>query len=500
MRIAIIDLGTNSVRFDIHQLGPQKGTVRQLHREKIMVRLGQGVFLNGKLDRSAIQRTLHAFTRFKKSAAQFRAAKVIAFGTSALRECSDGERFLKLVQERTGIQIRIISGAEEAQLIALGILSNEKTPKGKFALVDIGGGSTEISICRGKSVLHSFSFPLGTARLQQVFLKKSPPAAASIDELREFIRGTLSSVMLAEHWPQVDRVVGSSGTIRALAKILEGSEWDEFHRDDLSERVDEMSSMTTTELLGINGIESKRVDMILAGAVLFEECMRALGARKAVSTEFSLRDGILEEELRLFEQGDTSHLALHLPDLMEKAIQFGENGEHLERMLKFSEDLFDKLKPLHQLDPCWKLYLQAATLLRNTGKAISLAGYREHSYYIVKHAGFPAADTWETDLIADLCRYHEGAKLDGSKLTFEKSKARMDAFRKLLAMLRVIDALDSGPEATLRLKGVQRKRGHVVLLYSGKGLTGLESLTLEKRAPYFKKTMGQSIVAVSSAS
>jgi exopolyphosphatase/guanosine-5'-triphosphate,3'-diphosphate pyrophosphatase len=495
MRIAIIDLGTNSVRFDIHQLGPKKGSVRQLHREKIMVRLGQGVFLNGKLDRSAVQRTLQAFTRFKKSAAQFKAAKIIAFGTSALRECSDGERFLRLVHERTGIQIRVISGSEEAQLIALGILSNEKTPKGKYALVDIGGGSTEISICRGKAILHSFSFPLGTARLQQVFLKKSPPAAASIQELREFIQGTLSSVILSEHWPKVDQILGSSGTIRALAKILEGSEWDEFRRDDLSDLVDEMSSMTTTELLGIDGIESKRVDMILAGAVLFEEIMYALSARKATPTEFSLRDGILEEELRLFEKGDTSHLALHLPDLLEKALQFGADQAHLNRMLEFSGQVFDGLRPVHRLDSCWKLYLQAATLLRDTGKAISLAGHSEHSYYIVKHADFPAADSWETDFIADLCHYHEGAKLDLSKLSFEKDKERVDAFRKLLAMLRVIDALDSGPETSLKLKGIQRKRSQVILKYSGKGLTGLESLNVEKKAPFFEKVMGSSIKA-----
>jgi exopolyphosphatase/guanosine-5'-triphosphate,3'-diphosphate pyrophosphatase len=490
MRIAIIDLGTNSVRFDIHQLGPKKGTVRQLHREKIMVRLGQGVFLNGKLDRSAIQRTLHAFMRFKKSAAQFKAGKVIAFGTSALRECTDGERFLKLVQERTGIQIRVISGSEEAQLIALGILSNEKTPKGKYALVDIGGGSTEISICRGKTVLHASSFPLGTARLQQVFLKKSPPSGASVLELRAFIRGTLSNVMLGEHWPKVDQVLGSSGTIRALARILEGSEWDEFRRDDLKDLVDEMSQMNTTELLGIDGIESKRVDMILAGAVLFEECMNGLGARKATPTEFSLRDGILEEELRLFEQGDTSHLALHLPDLKEKALHFGADQEHLDRMLKFSSEVFDALKPVHRLDSCWKLYLEAATLLRDTGKAISLAGHCEHSYYIVKHADFPAADSWETDFIADLCRFHEGAKLDLSKLTFEKNKERVEAFRKLLAMLRIIDALDSGPDAKLKLKGVQKKRGQVMLQYSGRGLTGLESLNVEKKAPFFEKVMG----------
>ncbi len=495
MRIAIIDLGTNSVRFDIHQLGPKKGAVRQLHREKIMVRLGQGVFLNGKLDRSAIQRTLQAFTRFKKSAAQFKAGKIIAFGTSALRECSDGERFLKMIHERTGIQIRVISGAEEAQLIALGILSNEKSSKGKFALVDIGGGSTEISICRGKTVAHSWSFPLGTARLQQVFLKKSPPAATHIRELREFIRGTLSSVILSEHWPRVDRVIGSSGTIRALAKVLEGSEWEEFRRDDLADLVDEMSSMTTTELLGISGIESKRVDMILAGAILFEECMNILGARKAVTTEYSLRDGILEEELRLFEQGDTSHLALHLPDLKEKALHFGADGEHLERMLEFSGKVFDELRPLHKLDSCWKLYLQAATLLRDTGKAISLAGHPEHSYYIVKHADFPAADTWETDLIADLCRFHDGTKLDLSKLTFEKKKGRLEVFKKLLAMLRIIDALDSGPDVKLRLKGIQRSRGKVILQYVGKELTGLETLNVEKKAPFFEKVMGQSIRA-----
>jgi exopolyphosphatase/guanosine-5'-triphosphate,3'-diphosphate pyrophosphatase len=301
--------------------------------------------------------------------------------------------------------------------------------------------------------------------------------------------------MLSEHWPKVDRVIGSSGTIRALAKILEGSEWEEFHRDDLKDLVEEMSTMTTTELLGINGIESKRVDMILAGAILFEECMNALDARKTVTTEFSLRDGILEEELRLFEQGDSSHLALHLPDLKEKAMHFGADSEHLDRMLEFSSRLFDELKPVHRLDSSWKLYLQAATLLRDTGKAISLAGHSEHSYYIVKHADFPAADTWETELIADLCRFHDGAKLDLSKLAFEKGKGRLEAFKKLLAMLRVIDALDSGPDTKLKFKSIQRSRGKVTLQFTGKGLTGLESINVEKKAPFFEKVMGQKIIA-----
>ena len=494
MRIAIIDLGTNSVRFDVHQLGPGR-KVRQLHREKIMVRLGQGVFLSGKLDRHAAQRTLHAFIRFKKTASNFKAEKVIAFGTSALREVSDRERFLNLIHSRTGIQVRVISGAEEAQLIALGILSQEKTGKGKFGLIDIGGGSTEINLCRSRTVLHSRSFPLGTARLQQVFLKKSPPTPQAVEELRQFIRGTLSGVMAAEHWPAVDRILGSSGTIRALAKILHGSNYDAFTLKELSDLVCEMARMTTTELLGISGMESKRVDMILAGAILLEQCMEMLGAKRAEITQYSLRDGILEEELRLFEQGGVSHLALHLPDLIEKAKRFGGEEAHLRRQMKLFDSLFDGLKPVHGLKPSWNLYLQAAMILRETGASINLSGYEEHSYYIVRNSDFPGAEPWEIELIAQLCRHHAGVKPDQKVASFTKNKSRQQAFLKFLGILRIADALDSGPESQLALKGVRAGRSGIRLLYGGRKLTGLEGIEVEKKAPLLRKILKIPIIA-----
>src|ERR1700745_795533 len=100
MRLAVIDLGTNSVRFDVHQIGPGN-RIRQLHREKLMVRLGQGVFLEGKLADGAIRRTLQAFTSFQRTSSELLAKKVIAFGTSALREASDSERLLSLIRDRT---------------------------------------------------------------------------------------------------------------------------------------------------------------------------------------------------------------------------------------------------------------------------------------------------------------------------------------------------------------------------------------------------------------
>ncbi|MDR3606320.1 MAG: Ppx/GppA phosphatase family protein [Oligoflexia bacterium] len=502
MRIGIIDLGTNSVRFDVRQLGPGTRT-RQLHREKIMIRLGQGVFLNGKLDRSAVQRTLHSFRRFKRIATGYKVSKIIAFGTSALREVSDRDRFLELLFRETGIQVRVISGLEEAQLISLGISTKEKLGKKPVALVDIGGGSTEISVCRGKKMLHAHSFLLGTARLQQVFLKKIPPNEGSIEELRQHIRASLSQVITAGHWPKVEGIVGSSGTIKALAKILGTEGTRTVERSALSDSVAAMSSMTTTELLGISGIESKRVDMILAGAILFEEIMHFLSVKKARTTEYSLRDGILAEEQQLFLsglKGKASHFPLHLPDVREKAIQFGVDGDHVDRVVDLSERIFDTLRPLHRLDPTWKPYLSAAVMLRNIGESVNLAHYEEHSCYIVRNSDFSGAEAWENEFIAELCLYHAGTKAPVLESPLLKGAGRKSAFIKLLAILRVVDALDSGPETHIRLDRVRLGRRAVDLFFSGRGLTGLESLQVEKRAPYFERVFKSELSAVQRTS
>ncbi len=498
MRVAVIDLGTNSVRFDVHQLGPGRKT-RLLHREKLMVRLGQGVFLEGKLDRAAVKRTLNAFARFQRVAHRLRADKIIAFGTSALREVADRDEFVQQVRERTGIDVRVITGAEEAKLIAQGVLGGEAKVRGKgrLALLDIGGGSTEISVVRGKELLHSMSFPLGTARLQQLFLKKSPPEAEDLREMRRFVRNTILQETLAARWPQVDRVLGSSGTVRALAKILkQGNQDDVIDREELGSLNRHMAGMTTTELLGVPGMEAKRVDMILAGAVLFEEALSVLGAKRALATEFSLRDGILAEEQNLYLQGKKSHLSLHLDDLYAKAQVFGLDRGYLERVVALGEQLFRKLQRLHQLPAEWLVYLVAALILRDTGESIALAGHEAHSAYIVRHADLPPMEDWELELIEALVLQHEGSKLDNKAVPFAKSKERRQGFLKLLALLRVVDALDSGPETELKLRSVGVAANRVRLSIGGRHLTGLEALNVELKRPLFEKVFGRALEVV----
>ena len=183
MRFSLIDLGTNAVRFDVHELLPDGGS-RRLHRERLMVRLGDGVFQGGRLSRSGMDRTLAAFESFARTSKDLRVEKVAAVGTSALREASNSDELTGLLRRRTGIEVRVISGAEESRLIALGVLRNEKTPKGVFSVVDVGGGSVEIILCRDGRAGRSVSVDLGVARLQQAFLKASPPRPEALETLR----------------------------------------------------------------------------------------------------------------------------------------------------------------------------------------------------------------------------------------------------------------------------------------------------------------------------
>jgi len=496
MRIAIIDLGTNSVRFDIHQFNPSY-EIKRLHREKIMVRLGEGFFLTGKLHGDAIRRTLHAFVKFKHTAEQLGVHRILAFATSALRDARDANVFINLIYKKTKIKLRIISGLEESKLIGLGILKNERIHQKCFALVDIGGGSTETSICVQGKVIRSHSFQLGTARLQQLFLKNTPPHPKDVDRLREFIRRLIQLKTSSEKWPKVKLVVGSSGTIRALIKIFKkifGHEW--IERGELQALIQLMTPMKAAELLKIPGMEAKRIDLILAGAILLDECMGVLGADRVKPTEYSLRDGILEEQKVLLKKGKKTHLSLHLEELYRQAQLFGKKEKNLRSMVNVAETIFQKLKNIHQLDLEWGVYLSAATILRDVGEIISLSTHSEQSYYIITHCDLPIMEEWEVDLIANLCRYHEGVKCGPKIVKFYNRKVKLDTFLKLLGMLRIVNSVDTHPEKGVSLKSVRVTKKNLYLHVSKKQITGLENQYLESEKELFEKVFKRSVQVI----
>lgn len=301
IKLAVIDLGTNSVRFDIYSIVSKKPV--KVYRTKKMIRLGDGVYKTGSIPASGKKRALEAFKEFKKEIDRFKAQKVFAFATSALRSAKNSASLVKEIEKATGIKVKIISGREEGRLIAKGIVSKMKPVPGKAVLIDIGGGSTEISLVQARQIVKTESFKLGANRLQQVFLKQSPPRYINgrlhpILALRQHIRSSLIP-WVKRHKVDGDYAVGSSGTIKAISKILKrlGRTGEPLFRSDLSALVSELSLLNREELLMIPGLEEKRVDLILAGAILLEEFMFCFNIREVLVTDLALRDGLLEEVL-----------------------------------------------------------------------------------------------------------------------------------------------------------------------------------------------------------
>lgn len=500
MRLGIIDLGTNSVRFDVHQLGPGKG-YRRVHREKLMIRLGQGVFVRGRLDPAAVKRAIQAFRSFAETARDLRVTRLVAMGTSALREAEDTRHFLEEIRRRTGIEVNVISGVEEARLIALGILSNEKLPRGPVALIDIGGGSTEISIRPGgrrkncTKIAVFKSFPLGVARLQQVFLRQSPPSARSIAELRKHVRSVLLPEIEGKNWPGVERVIGSSGTIRTVARMLtHGRRRRAVELKDLRRLNLKLAELGPGELLQVPGMEPRRVDLIFAGSLLLEECLDALGARKFVGTEYSLRDGVLVEEKQVLRKQLGSRISFHLEEISARAASLGRDPKRLTRVIEFARELFARLRAVHRLDVRWLNYLLAAVCFRDVGEGVAMSHHAEHSAYIVRHADIPSLESWERQFVAELCLHHEGLKPQVKRLPFARHPRRRKAFQRLLALLRVIDALDSGRPSSLHISRVRVSAGGVRLSLSGAALTDLELLRLEQKKALFEGLFGRALV------
>lgn len=509
MRIAIIDLGTNSIRFDIQEVSAnRKGALQQrrLYREKTMVRLGEGLFLEGKLAEDSKRRTLEAVQSFKETMDALSVDRSIAFGTAAIRDASNGEGFLEELRNSTGVEFRMITGAEEASLIAKGILAHEQDlPKGHFALVDIGGGSTEISLCKGRQVLHSQSFHLGVAKLQQVFLKTQPPKrlpkqADPITELRAFIKSVVLPKILIDRWPKVETIIGSSGSIIALAKLVNRDK-DKgnlpFLKKDLHRIVGQIQSRTTAELLSMNGMEPKRVDLILAGGILLDEIALLLHAKRIRTTEFALRDGILVDALARLSPHTSRASQFSLEDIEKRIEIWGGDLLHARTVRAHSEFLFDSLKSIHGLRSEWRPYLSAAALLHDAGEIISHAHHAEHSEYMVRNANFVGMHGWEAQLIASLCRHHKEEKLlekkNEKKIPFDRKDDLRTVFLRLLALLQIADACDRTHKGAVRLRSAKRNRSGIELRFSAKTPCDLERLRFEQKKNLFEQVFHKSI-------
>jgi exopolyphosphatase/guanosine-5'-triphosphate,3'-diphosphate pyrophosphatase len=246
-------------------------------------------------------------------------------------------------------------------------------------------------------------------------------------------------------------------------------------------------------------MDPKRVDMILAGAILLEEGLQGISAKKFTATEYTLRDGILAEQIKVLSPSKGTQVAFHLDDLARQAKRLGAHEGHFEQVRAICERLFDSLAPLHKLKPKWRHYLSAAAILHDTGESVSANQHEQHSYYIVSHSDFPAMETWESELIALLCLNHRGGKIDFSnfkKLNLPKKELRElpQVFLKLLSFLRIADALDRSHRGDAKIVRVRTTPKLVTLDIESKSGLDLELLRIKQKKALFCEVFNRDLV------
>lgn len=320
MILAGIDIGTNTLRLLIAEAGPDY--FRELFSDRRITRLGQDLDRTGNISPGAAERTLAALLDFSGQIRRHAALQSAAIGTSALRNASNSSAFIHAVRKRTGLDIAIITGDEEARLTLLGVaraLPNGllRAKDGAFRsslIIDIGGGSTEIIKTRAGAAPVMTSLPLGAVYLTERFIRHDPPSSGELAALRSAVGESLDRQAGMVRPDPAGAFIGTAGTITTLAAIdlgLGAYDPDRINRHVLSREfiddlVRKLGVYTIEERKKIRGIEQGREDIILAGAVIAQEIMKRSGHVSMIVSDEGLREGIV---LDLYEKLSKEHRA-----------------------------------------------------------------------------------------------------------------------------------------------------------------------------------------------
>jgi exopolyphosphatase/guanosine-5'-triphosphate,3'-diphosphate pyrophosphatase len=454
--LAVVDLGSNAVRLQIAEVAPP-GRAEVLAEDRAAVRLGEQVFRTGRLAAAAMSRTAAAMERFAKLAERAGARTVRAVATSAVREASNRAALVRTIRERTGIGLEVISGAEEARLVCLGVLEGEP-PAARSLILDIGGGSTEIISARGEEPETASSIPLGSVRLTEFFVESDPVARKEVKLVEESVQdglGQIDPLLIGRH----RRIIGAAGTTGAVAQLARRF----AGNDDASSlpvsyaqvrRVLERLRTSSARQRRKWGVDEQRSDIIYAGTAICEGVMRRLRVEELEITQRGLRDGLMADLVRRTVRPRGAHLhqeSAVLDGLRAFGRRCAYREEHAEQVAHLSLSLFDQLPDLHRLGEEERALLHAAAMLHDVGTFVSYNRHHKHSYYLLYHADLPGYTDRERELIATIARYHRRSSPKDGHEEFQRLTAQERVVvRTLAALLRVADGLDRGHRRHIR--------------------------------------------------
>src|ERR1700729_3873953 len=372
---AAVDIGSNSCRLKIATV--QQHRLKTLHEDREVTRLGERVFQTGVISPEAMAATIRALKRFHKGVQLHVVDKVRVVATSAMRDARNAAAFTEWVKATTGWGVEVISGLEEGRLIHLGVVTHEVGARGRCMLIDLGGGSCEVTVSDSGRIKTMVSMPLGAVRLQEEFLQSDPPSKEDVARLKQFIEREMRRAEKKLGMPRVGLVIATSGTAAALAeasghvrnraagkKSLVRKRLDRVgaltaYSSDVRRLADQLVKMNNEQRAAVPGIGPRRSEIIVGGALVYANLMERLGLKGFRYSPLGLRDGMLAQMLAEVDLRTSVHQKIESErwaGVLEVCRRYGIEQKNVEPVREHVGQLFKAIDAVHELPEEYRLW------------------------------------------------------------------------------------------------------------------------------------------------
>ena len=500
---AAVDIGSNSVRLKIARL--IRGRLQPVHEDREVTRLGEQVFKSGFLSPEAMAETVKVMRRFHRAVQRFGADPVRVVATSALRDARNSRAFLEWVRSATGWKVEIISGLEEARLIHLGLVSSSRMNASPVLMIDLGGGSCELTISNRGHIRGTVSLPLGAVRLTDEFLHHDPPRKSELKRLRALVGREVARIADRIIKMRVKAVIATSGTAAALAAVAShlaqnSSKGQTAVSRTLMKRiVKTICRLSIDERRKIEGIGPRRAEIIAAGALVYAELLERCQLRGFRYSPLGLRDGLLAQMAAEHDRSTRPGRQIESErwDSITNAVEhYRVEIHHALQVREAAMHLFTALKSVHRLPPEYREWLCAAAMLYEVGDYVNRNGRYRHAYYIISNSEIMGYTLQQRRIIAAIARYLGKSRPTASHAAIKVLTASdQENVRKASLLLRLARSLNLGRTAAVEKTQVKVHDGVVGLKLLPRRKMGvdLELWAIEKDRSYFREVFGREL-------
>lgn len=432
-------MGSNSIRMVIFQVSQQ--VYHLIDDTKETVRLSENMGPEQLLKPSAIKRAMATLTRFMKICRSRGVTTVLPVTTAAVRQAKNQTEFLAQVEEETGLRFRVLSGHEEGYYGFLGVINGFSLEAG-FTL-DIGGGSSEITLFDDRDLKHAVSLPFGALTLTEQFREKA-------GDIKPYLRGVFQQYAWVHSRKGVP-LIGLGGTVRNIARVhrhligypLESAHHYEMSKAQVDETINHLLSLSIQELQSLPGLSKDRADIIVSGGLIIQTMMEACQAPSLFISGNGLREGLFYEHY-FGQQEYRSSVEVTMNDVNNTMQYYNVDMDHSRHVAYLSERLFDELKPLHKLGKKERQLLTISACLHDVGVAVSFYEWQKHTFYVLLHSKIAGVSHRERLLIAMIASFKNKKKTREWVLPYQKivEPGDEELVQKLSLLLLLARAFD----------------------------------------------------------